>query len=153
MPQVKVENKSFYVPDSGSPCELWRAYFNQLKREVGSNNAKIIWLITWDQNGSSSCTTNAAFNRWLQQNDLDVSSMATRTVADVSAIGGNILGLGKNISQLISIGVPVILGGVVVVILILLFKTSKKMELQDLAALTPAGRAAQLAGGIKSLGR
>ncbi len=153
MPQVSVDNKSFYIPDAGSPCELWRAYFNKLKKEVGRNNARVIWLITWDQNGSTSCTTNADFNRWLKQNDIDVSNAATRAVADVSAIGGNILGLGKNLSKILSIGIPVILGGVVVVILVLLFKSSKKMELQDLAALTPAGRAAQIGGGMKLIGR
>lgn len=153
MPQISVGNKSFYIPDEDSPCELWRAYFVKLKKEVGRNNARIIWLLTWEENGSISCTTNNEFNQWLKKNDIDVSNAATRAVADVSAIGGNILGLGKNLSKVLSIGIPVVLGAVVVLILVLLFKSSKKMELQDLAALSPAGRAAQLSGGLKMLGR
>lgn len=153
MPEVTVGNKSFFIPESDSPCDLWRAYYDKLLKEVGRNNARTIWLVTWTQNGSTSCTTNADFNRWLKQNEIDVSNAATRAVADVSAIGGNILGLGKSLSKVLSIGVPVLLGGVVVVILILLLKSSKKMELQDLAALTPAGRMAQLSGGMKMISR
>lgn len=153
MPEVTIDNKVFFVPSANSPCDLWRAYFHKLKNEVGRNNARAIWLITWKENKASKCTTNADFNRWLKQNEIDVSSAATRAIADISSIGGNILGLGKNLSKMLSIGIPVVLGCIVLVVIVLLLKSSKKMDIKDLAALHPAGRAAQLSGGTKLLGR
>jgi len=77
-----------------------------------------------------------------------VSSAATRAVADVSAIGGNILGLGKNLSKVVSVAVPIVLAGGLLVILIILFNTAKKKDVSDVAAFTPVGRAMK---GIKAL--
>jgi len=147
--EIAIKKRKFLIPESGDPCDLWRAYFSKLKKEVGHENAKMIWLITWSKNGDTSCTTNADFNRFLKKNEIDVSSAATRAVADISAIGGNILGLGKNLTKIISVGVPVALTVVLVVILIMLFNTAKKADATDLAMLHPAGRAAKLGGGLK----
>ena len=151
--EIEIKKKQFLIPESGDPCDLWRAYFTKLKKEVGHENAKMIWLVTWSKNGDVSCTTNADFNRFLQKNQIDVSGAATRAVADVSAIGGNILGLGKNLTKVLSVGVPVALTVVLLLILIMLFNTARKADATDLAMLTPAGRAAKLAGGSKLLGR
>ena len=70
--------------------------------------------------------------------------MATRTIADLSEIGGNIFGLGKNLTKILSIGVPVILAVVLVGIIVLLRNTSKDADITDLAMLTPAGRGMKL---------
>lgn len=153
MAEISIDNKIFFIPEKGSPCDLWRAYFDKLKKEVGRDNAKVIWLVTWKENPSSSCTTNPDFNRWLKQNDIDVSSAATRAIADLSSIGGNVLGLGKNLSKLLSIGIPVLLGGVFLVVIIMLINTTRKMDVSDAAAMLPAGRAAKMAGGLKLLGK
>lgn len=144
--QVEVKKKKFLIPEPGDPCELWRSYYFRLKKDLGSENARMIWLITWSKNGSSGCTTNAEFNRFLKQNQIDVSSAATRAVADVSAMGSNILGLGKTLTKVISIGVPVALSAILIVILIVLIKTAKKADMTDLAPLTPMGRAAKISG-------
>jgi len=146
--QLKIKNKTFVVPESGDSCELWRTYFTKLKKEVGTENAKTLWLITWGQNGSASCTTNPAFNKFLKRNEIDVSSAGTRAIADISSIGGNILGLGKNLTKILSIGVPVALGAILLVILIILFNSARKADVKDLAVLNPATRAAALAGVI-----
>jgi hypothetical protein len=144
--QINLENRIFLIPEADDPCDLWTSYFAKLKSELGQKNAKMIWLITWKTNGSATCTTSPNFNKWLRQNNLDVSNMATRTIADLSEIGGNIFGLGKNLTKILSIGVPVILAVVLVGIIVLLKNSAKNADLSDLAMLTPAGRGLKLLG-------
>tara|TARA_R110002050_G_scaffold63730_4_gene139144 strand:+ start:1066 stop:1512 length:447 start_codon:yes stop_codon:yes gene_type:complete len=144
--QVNVDNRIFLVPEADDPCDFWTSYFAKLKSEIGQENAKMIWLITWKSNGSASCTTSPNFNKWLNQNNLDVSNMATRTISDLSEIGGNLFGLGKNLTKILSIGIPVILAVVLVGIIVLLRNTSKNADLSDVAMLTPAGRGLKLLG-------
>jgi hypothetical protein len=144
--QINIENRIFLIPEADDPCDLWTSYFAKLKSELGQKNAKMIWLITWKTNGSATCTTSPNFNKWLRQNNLDVSNMATRTIADLSEIGGNIFGLGKNLTKILSIGVPVILAVVLVGIIVLLKNSAKNADLSDLAMLTPAGRGLKLLG-------
>lgn len=142
MTEIEVRHQKFLVPESGDPCELWISYFQSLQKAVGRNNARMLWLVTWKSNGNSSCTTNAGFNSWLAKNKIDVSSAATRTIADISTIGGNIAGLGKNLSGVLSWGIPLTLGFLVLVIGILLWNTAKKGNATDLLQLHPAGRSA-----------
>ena len=144
--QINIENRIFLVPEADDPCDFWTSYFTKLKSELGQENAKMIWLITWKSNGSSSCTTSPNFNKWLHKNNLDVTNMATRTIADISEIGGNIFGLSKNLTKILSIGVPVILAVVLVGIIVLLRNTSKNADLSDVSMLTPAGRGLKLLG-------
>ena len=136
------------IPGSSPPCDTWKAYYKKLNGKFGKVNARMIWLKTWEINGSSSCTTNADFNKWLKQNDIDVSSAATRAVADISQIGGNILGFGKTMTKVLMIGVPVTLGVVVLLILFFMVKTAREAKPSDLAMLHPAGRAAKMGGAI-----
>lgn len=144
--QINIDNSIFLVPEADDPCDFWTSYFTKLKGELGKENAKMIWLITWKTNGSATCTTSPNFNKWLNKNDLDVSNMATRTIADISEIGGNIFGLGKNLTKVLSIGIPVILAVVLVGIIVLLKNTAKNADLSDVAMLTPAGRGLKLLG-------
>ncbi len=145
--QVNIDNRIFLVPEADDPCDFWTSYYAKLKRELGKENAKMVWLITWKSNGSASCTTSPNFNKWLNQNNLDVSNMATRTIADLSEIGGNLFGLGKNLTKILSIGVPIILAVTLIGIIAMLRNTTKNADVSDLAMLTPAGR------GIKLLGK
>ena len=142
--EITLKKRTFFIPESGDPCDLWKTYFDTLKKQVGTTNARYLWLVTWNANGDVSCTTNAEFNRFLKRNEIDVSSAATRAVADVSAIGGNLLGLGKNLTKVLSIGIPVALGGILVVILMILLKTGQSADAKDLAQFTPMGKAAKL---------
>ena len=148
---ITVTNKQFLIPETGDPCELWRAYFTQLKKELGTENARMIWLITWGKNGNNGCTTNAEFNRFLKQQKIDVSSAATRAVADVTAMGSGLLGLGKNLTNVLSIGVPIALSAILLVIILLLFNTARKSDATDLAMVLPAGKVAKGMGAIKML--
>lgn len=149
--EINIQNKSFLVPESSDPCELWVGYFNSLKAALGTSNARTIWLVTWKTNGSSSCTTNGDFNKWLQKNRIDVSSAATRAIADASEIGSNFMGLGKNLSKVASIAVPVTLTFLLAIIAVILWNTAKKVDATDLASLTPMGRS--IGGGIKFLNK
>jgi hypothetical protein len=139
MAEVTVGKKVFLIPDPSSPCDTWRVYFENLKSQVGKDNAKIIWLMTWEKNGSATCTTNADFNNFLKRNDIDVSSAATRAIADVSAIGGNLLGLGKTMSKMLSIGVPLVFASMLIVVILLLIKAAKKTDAVDIALLASGG--------------
>lgn len=149
--EINIQNKSYIVPESNDPCELWVGYFNALKATVGTTNARTIWLVTWKTNGSYSCTTNGDFNKWLKKNRIDVSSAATRAIADASEIGSNFMGLGKNLSKVVSIAVPVTLTLLLAVIGLILWNTAKKTDATDLAMLTPMGRS--IGGGIKFLNK
>ena len=149
--EIKIEKKTFLVPESGDPCELWVGYFNSLKSALGTENARTVWLVTWKTNGSSSCTTNVNFNRWLQKNKIDVSSAATRSIADISAISSNFMGLGKNLSKVASVAIPVVLSFLLALIGMILWNTAKKADASDLAMLTPMGRS--VGAGIKFLNK
>ena len=138
--EITVGKKSFVVPESGDPCDLWRGYILKLKKETGYENAKMLWLITWSKNGSTSCTTNAEFNRFLRKNEIDVSSASTRAVADISAVGSNVLGMGRNLTKVFSLGLPITLGLILLAILVVLFNTAKDADASDLASLYPASK-------------
>lgn len=138
--EIKIQHTAFVVPESGDPCELWVSYYNSLKAALGIHNARTIWLVTWKSNGASSCTTNASFNSWLQKNKIDVSSAATRAIADASAIGSNFMGLGKNLSKVASIAVPVTLTFILGMIGLVLWNTAKKADVGDVAMITPTGK-------------
>jgi hypothetical protein len=144
--QIQVENQIFLVPEADDTCDFWTSYYGQLKKKLGKRNAKMIWLVTWKSNGSVLCTTSPTFLKWLKANDLDVSNMATRTIADISEIGGNILGLGKNMTKILSIAIPIVLIIVLIGIIMVLRNSSKGATLKDVMALTPAGRTAKLLG-------
>jgi len=138
MQRISAGKHTFYIPTSDSPCEMWKGYFTRLKKVVGRENAKLIWLLTWQENGAVSCTTNADFNRWLTNNDIDVSSAATRVAADLSKVGQNVLGLGKRLTGLLSIGLPIAIAVVLVISLVLAYNTTRNPNsLKSLAATNP----------------
>ena len=141
MAQITIHNTLFVIPEPDSPCELWRSYYAQLARTTGKANARTIWLLTWQQNGSTACTTNPTFNKWLEKNSLDVTNASTRAIADLSDIGGNILGFGKNMTRIVSSGIPIVLGSIALIILILLINAARKSDVNDLAALHPFSKA------------
>ena len=137
MSQIVIQD--IIVPGKEAPCESWRVYFKKLSQRFGKTNARMLWLKTWQVHGSSSCTTNAAFNKWLRQHQIDVSSAATRALADVGQIGSNILGVGKSLTGIMSTGLPIGLVLVAVLIAVLLLNNRSK-----LVALHPAGRVKKL---------
>ena len=126
MASIEMDGRVFLIPEPESPCDLWRSYFSKLKEAVGSENARMLWLLTWQANGDGYCTTNAEFNRWLSRNRIDVSSAATRAVADVGQIGSNMLGLGRNFTKVLSVGIPILAGAGLLLVLYFLFRTAKK---------------------------
>ena len=139
---IQLANDTFIVPGKQSPCNAWQHYYNQLKKAFGKQFAASAWLMTWQKNGSQFCTTDAAFNKWLAANKIDVSTAATRAVADLSDIGSNILGTGKSLSGVVA-ALPKILlfGGVSLLLLFiyLVFNSIKNQQfsLSDIGSLHP----------------
>ncbi len=148
---IAIKGKQIIIPESNDPCQLWVSYFDALKSAVGKDNARLLWLVTWQTNGATSCTTNPEFNNWLKRHKIDVSSAATRAIADASQIGSNFMGLGKNLSKLLSIGIPITLGLLLTIIGVILWNTTKQMNAKDLAQVTPMGRT--LGTGLKLLNK
>ncbi|WP_025741900.1 hypothetical protein [Aquimarina pacifica] len=148
--EVKIKNLSFLVPESNDPCEVWVAYFNSLKKSVGITNARMLWMLTWKSNGASTCTTNGDFNTWLKKNSIDVSSAATRAIADVTEIGSNFMGMSKNLSKVASVAIPATLLLILASIGVILWNTSKKVDVADIAMLTPVGRSISLGTNVVS---
>lgn len=143
MKQLIIDN--IVVPGEGAPCDTWKEYYRNLKARFGRGNARTIWLLTWKRTGSASCTTNEDFNRFIKKHEIDVSSAATRAVADTAQIGENILGLGKNVSGALKLLVPVVLIGGVAVALYLAIKVAKNAQVEDLAMAVPQARMARMA--------
>ena len=139
---IQVAQTNYIIPGKDSPCNAWQHYYSQLRKAFGKQFAASAWLLTWQKNGSQLCTTDAAFNKWLVSNQIDVSTTATRAVADLSDIGSNILGTGKSLSSVVS-ALPKILlfGGISVLLLFiyLVFNSIKnqQLSLSDIAGIHP----------------
>jgi hypothetical protein len=137
--ELRLNQKLLLVPESDDPCQLWISYYRSLKRDLGTEHAKMLWLITWKSNGAVRCTTTPDFAKWLKAHDLDVTTIATRSIADLSAIGGNLLGLGKNMTKVLALGVPIVLVIALVGVVVVLRNTTKQATLSDLGGISPAG--------------
>ncbi|MGB3467072.1 MAG: hypothetical protein WBA74_17455, partial [Cyclobacteriaceae bacterium] len=97
----------------------------------GKNNARMLWLITWQENGSAGCLVKSNFVSWLKRNDLDVTNAATNAIADLSDIGDNLLGIGKGLTTLVRKGAPLALAIATVLVLFTAFRTAKTIDLTD----------------------
>lgn len=134
------------IPEKSSECSEWISYFKKLDEKFGAENAKTIWLKTWQVNGSvTSCTTRPDFNAFFKKQDIDVTNLATSTIASAADLGGSILGLGKGVTKVLTYGVPIALGLVLLAIVYAFIRISKNTTATDLSLLTPQGRMAALA--------
>lgn len=133
------------VPEKSSECSEWISYFKKLEEKFGSENAKTIWLKTWQVNGSvASCTTRPDFNTFFKKHDIDVTNLATAAVASAADLGGSLMGLGKGITKVLTYGVPAILTVIIGVVLYSIVRVAKNATPAEIASLTPEGRAASL---------
>lgn len=133
------------IPEKSSECSEWISYFKKLEGKFGAENAKTIWLKTWQVNGSvASCTTRPDFNAFFKKQDIDVTNLVTSAVASAADLGGSILGLGKGMTKVLTYGVPIALGLVLIAIVYAFVRISKNVTPNDLAVLTPQGRMASL---------
>ena len=143
---LSLDSITLVVPEKNDPCDLWVTYFDQLRKAVGKTHAKTMWLVTWQAQGAVTCTTRPAFNSWLAKQGLDVSNIATRTVADLSAIQGNLFGLGKSLTKVLAIGVPLLLIALLVGVFFIGKKVVAEADRIDIKSLTPLGKAQKLLG-------
>lgn len=133
------------IPEKSSACSEWISYFKKLEEKFGAENAKTIWLKTWQVNGSTAtCTSRPDFNTFFKKQDIDVTNLATSAVASAADLGGSILGLGKGFTKVLTYGVPVVLTAVIAAVLYAIVKISKNTSASDIAALTPQGRLSNL---------
>lgn len=133
------------IPEKSSECSEWISYFKKLEEKFESENAKILWLKTWQVNGSTAaCTSRPDFNAFFKKQDIDVTNLATSTIASAADLGGSIFGLGKGITKVLTYGVPIVFAAVIAAILYAIVKVSKNTTASDLAALTPPGRVANI---------
>lgn len=131
------------IPEKASECSEWISYFKKLESKFGAENAKTIWLKTWQVNGSTTaCTTRPDFNAFFKKQDIDVTNLATSTIASAADLGGSILGLGKGFTKVLMYGVPIVLTVVLAAIVYAVVKVSKNTTASDIAMLTPQGRVA-----------
>ena len=94
-------------------------------------------------NGSTTaCTTRPDFNAFFKKQDIDVTNLATSTIASAADLGGSILGLGKGFTKVLMYGVPIVLTVVLAAIVYAVVKVSKNTTASDIAMLTPQGRVA-----------
>ena len=133
MRRITAGRHTLIIPEKGSSCSLWESYYEELKQVTGKKNAKVLWLVTWKENGSSACLVKSGFVAWLNSHDLDVTNAATNAIADLSDIGDNLLGLGKGLTRLIRTGAPVALAIATVLMLFTAFRTAKSIDLTALA--------------------
>ncbi len=141
---IQAYGKQFLIPESSDPCPIWIGYYKHLRKEVGTAHAKVLWLITWKSNGSVSCLSDPNFSNWLKRHNLNVSNIASKTIADLSEISGNFLGLGKQFSKVIAVGIPVLTVTILLGMIWIVKNSAKKLDLEDLAAITPVGRGVKL---------
>jgi hypothetical protein len=135
--------KEVVIPETNAACSEWMTYFNKLEGKFGSENAKMIWLRTWQANGSSMCTSNSDFTKFLKKHDIDVSNIGTRLLAGAGDLGEGILGAGINLTKIFQYGIPIL--GVAVVIGIIIMIGRSGPDLTGMAASrTPIGRAMKM---------
>ncbi|MFY9308637.1 MAG: hypothetical protein WAQ28_06230 [Bacteroidia bacterium] len=133
------------IPEKSSECSEWISYFKKLEAKFGAENAKTIWLKTWQVNGSTaSCTTRPDFNTFFKKQDIDVTNLATAAVASASDLGSSIMGLGKGLTKILTYGVPIVATAIIATILYTIVKVAKNTTASNVVALTPQGRAASL---------
>ncbi len=133
------------IPEKSSECSEWISYYKKLDAKFGAENAKTIWLKTWQVNGSTaSCTTRPDFNAFFKKHDIDVTNLATAAVASAADLGGSLMGLGKGITKMLVYGVPIVLTIVIGAVLYSVVKVASNATPGDVASLTPQGRAASL---------
>jgi len=133
------------IPEKSSECSEWISYYKKLDEKFGAENAKTIWLKTWQANGSvASCTTRPDFNAFFKKHDIDVTNLATAAVASAADLGGSLMGLGKGITKMLVYGVPIVLTVVIGAVVYSIVKVASNSKPSDVANLTPAGRAASL---------
>jgi len=110
MPQLEFEKKKWEIPDGDSACRAWQLYFKELKRHFGKDQAKHIWLVTWNEVGSASCLAQTWFNKWQKHAGLDVGNAAFDIANSTQDMVTNFFGMGANVTKLLRYGVPVALG-------------------------------------------
>lgn len=133
------------IPEKRSECSEWISYYKRLDKKFGAENAKTIWLKTWQVNGSvASCTTRPDFNAFFKKRDIDVTNMATAAVASVADMGGSLMGLGKTFTKMLVYGVPIVITLVIGAVVYSVVKVASNATPKDVASLTPQGRAAEL---------
>jgi len=136
------------IPDKGEPCDLWIDYFGKLKDRFGKENARMIWLKTWEVNGSIFCTTQPHFTDFVQKNGIDVSNALTRGVANATELSEGLMDLANMLVKSTKVVVPALL----LIVLYFIAKSAKSLNPADVVGMLPQARMAKMSGAGKLLG-
>jgi hypothetical protein len=85
---ANVENRKAFIlmPTATSKDVVWINWYNELKSEVGRNEAAIIFLKVWEKRGSSDANTRA-LRKLLDSDGISVDESVFNKAAD---LGGSI---------------------------------------------------------------
>ena len=70
MPQLTFNKQIWSIPEKDAEYPIWQVYFDKLKDAFDTENARNIWLLTWQVNGQALLTGNKDFLDWLQKNKI-----------------------------------------------------------------------------------
>ena len=144
----RIDNIS--IPNKDSACESWKLYFEALSNKYGEANAREAWLYTFNQSGNTSCTKDKAFNVWAAKNKVGVADGLDKAIAGVSGIGQNIIGGIGTLTGLTPKLAAVALTSGLAIVIFLVYRISKQVQVSDVVSALPAGKVASITKQLKS---
>jgi len=141
--------EDIYIPGEDSPCQAWKIYFDRLKKEYGTANAREAWLYTWSKKGNSSCTKSKEFNSWAEENKVTVAGGVDKAIAGVSGIAQNVIGGISSLTGLTPKLTSAVLIGGVGLALFLLYRIARETKPSDVMNMIPSARLGKLSRRVK----
>jgi len=138
------------IPDSNSNCAAWKIYYKNLDKRFSRNRSNEIFLLTWQYNGSTSCTTDADFNEYFAKKGMNLPGALAGALASYKKTAGGMFNTLANVTTFTLYAIPIIAGGALLIILYYLFNLAKKGDPNTLLAITPAGRGAMAMKSLNS---
>ena len=143
---VKVDDISVVIPTSNSPKGQWITYYKNLEKNFSKNDAKEIFLITWQYEGAFSHTTDPEFNDFFAKKGINLPNATGLLIAGSRSAAGGVADLVSSAFNIGKYAVPIITGSVLLIVLYFLFNVAKKGNISDVAMALPQGRAVKAAG-------
>ena len=112
------------IPTASSKAENWIQWHKDLKKVFGKKKANSIWLYAWAKRGGVKSSANtSALRDYMDGQGVNVT---TTSLGELSDAVGNVLDFGLGIGKIVIIGSLSVVGLILVLILIRLFKNSNQ---------------------------
>lgn len=112
------------IPTASSKAENWIQWHKDLKKVFGKKKANSIWLYAWAKRGGVKSSANTSSLR--DYMDGQGVNVTTTSLGELSDAVGNVLDFGLGIGKIVVIGSLSVVGLILVLILIRLFKNSNQ---------------------------